>query len=309
MKPLLVLRLALLYGLIALLTTNVASSAILSSNKIDQVGGQPTDTIPAGEPDTKRGREYDSATFKAEIDRLEAVYTNLANLHSKLAEPVEKALTNRPFVRSEVRELAFEKNHTEMLYQLRSSIELISTIEALNVTATKLVAELNALRGIPPGPSLAAYESLINKASAIQEKIQKDLSKLRDYKTTVNDTLIEDVHKYNLKISFRSLVGISWIAAFLLMVSVFCFLLWNGKLSIAPGSTMQFIAVILIIFVIILFGITDVMGENGVTGILAAIAGYILGKSGTDGTNNVAEIIRAARGEPAKQSNAPSEGE
>jgi hypothetical protein len=268
-------------------TTTPATQSTASST--------PSPSSPSAPPP-----EFDNKTFEVELKRFEAIHTELVASHARLAESIEKALANQPFVRSEVRELAFERDHAEMLRQLRSSIELLATLEALNTTATKLVADITAtFNGKPVGSALTASESLRIRASETQAKIQKDLERLRTFKSAVNDTLIEDVHKYNLKISFRSLVGMSWIAAFLVMVGVFSYLLWKGKLHVPEGATMQFIAVILIVFVIILFGITDVMGENGVTGIIAAIAGYILGKSGADSSSsNIAQVIRAARGEP-----------
>jgi hypothetical protein len=304
------LKLAACAFLLAFANSEPAHGAFtLEDNATERVTGGPTPTEPIGALQGEPDPSLPDPAVLTKITALEADHKKLSDSHAELARPLEEALANRPFVRSEVRELAFEKNHAEMLNQLRSCIEMLSKFEALERPAVNLVEDVGALRSESLNKELySMFDSLMIKSEALRSKIQSDLTKLRVFKTMVNDTLIEDVHRYNLKISFRSVVGISWIAAFLLMVGVFSYLLWKGKLMIPEGATMQFIAVILIIFVIILFGITDVMGENGVTGILAAIAGYILGKSGTDGTNNVAEIIRAARGESPKPPTSPPVG-
>ncbi|MBC6440536.1 MAG: hypothetical protein GDA49_09060 [Rhodospirillales bacterium] len=54
------------------------------------------------------------------------------------------------------------------------------------------------------------------------------------------------------------------------------------------GSGLQFVALFLILIIVGMFGVSEILGDKELAAILAAIAGYILGRSqtGTDTTQN-----------------------
>ncbi len=235
-------------------------------------------------PEKLAGIEREIEVLKLEFDKLEKEKTEL--------------LSVKIFSRGNDRGLDFEKHHNDMLQAFTDTAKLLNRFHLISGKSTAVLAQLIPIKGKGLNPDEdVKLDSVKNKSAGLQALIDKSLAEVAAYRAEMNNQLIEDVHRYQIKNSFRSQVGIVWLLCFLVLCVGLIYLLKTGVLSASDPSTVQFVAMILIIFVIVLFGIADVMGENGVTGLLAALAGYILGKSTKGGQeSNVADIIAALQG-------------
>lgn len=265
----------------------------------------PVNQLAMEKTSTRVGAESTGNSFNAvDLERWEQEVTNADKEFKELEKDKSELLSVRIFSRDENRGLDFEKHHNEMLQTFTKTGKLLSRFEILSAKTTALSVELDTAKVNLSTKEANKLSNLQKDASDLKTLIDKSLKEVMNYRVEMNNQLIEDVHRYQIKNSFRSQVGIAWLICFLLICGGLIYLLKVGVLSAGEPSTLQLVAMILIVFVIVLFGIADVMGENGVTGLLAALAGYILGKSGTTGqVANLAEVIAAAQGRVLTEQN------
>jgi hypothetical protein len=267
-------------------------------------GATPTVTATAAsDPAVGRGGVAQEGTGKDNFDpeRLKIIEGEIDAVEAdfnKLEKEKTELLSVRIFSRGNDRGLDFEKHHNEMLQVFTETAKLLNQFQLVSGRSTAALAQLVPIKGKGLKPEEDnRLQGVKNRSNGVQALINKSLAEVAAYRAEMNNQLIEDVHRYQIKNSFRSQVGIAWLLVFLVLCVGLIYLLKTGVLSASEPSTVQFVAMILIIFVIVLFGIADVMGENGVTGLLAALAGYILGKSTKGGQeSNVADIIAALQG-------------
>ncbi len=282
--------------------------------RVDSPSGDSSSERIGPGPRDSAARSLEAAELERRIDDLERKVDETKTAYRELSERSKK-LTNVPiFLRADTRELDFEKEHIDMLKRysevVRVTIKIAENESQMREYLNELdLIHINQLR-IAPGIRTKLGE-LQRKSKALLDLIETDRIRTEEYRDRMNSALIEEVHKYQIKLSFRKLVGLWWAVGFVLILCAFLLVFYiilkrsGGKETpkveqmarlFGSNGALRLIAVVMIIYVVLLFGVTDVIGENGVTGILAAIAGYILGSS----NENLAEVVKAVRGDGGK---------
>lgn len=298
---LLALCLSGFHSLMGQFTTDASQSSRPDGTSSPAVQTSTLDVTAGNEHVVQEATSKDKDNFNpAILQSLDRDLDAVENEFEEYEDEKTKLLAVRIFSRGNDRGLDFENHHNEMLGVFTDTAKLLNNLQLISGRSTAVLAQLAPIKGNGILPDqVTKLEQLKKKSAGLQALIDKTISDVSAYRSELNNQLIEDVHRYQIKNSFRSQVGIVWLVCFLAICAGLIYLLKIGVLSARESSTLQLVAMILIVFVIVLFGIADVMGENGVTGLLAALAGYILGKSSTgtpDSGSSLADIIAAAQG-------------
>jgi len=185
----------------------------------------------------------------------------------------------------------YSRNFDEIQFlELHDSVEkLIKKFERaehdININKTKYESAL----GSPTSDSSKKIEKLLTTTKTT-------VLILTDYKDKLTAYRISHIRKYKLQNRFRETLGWGWLAVVALMVIVIGHLIKNGDIKVGEGITLHLVSVVLIVFVVVYLTITEVISENGATGLLASLAGYILGKTtSVRDDEKIADIINASR--------------
>ena len=240
------------------------------------VGGIGSPGTGISEADTK-----DELTERLESikPRFQRIMSDLDKLEKRRTEDVSTGIYNT----SEDGRLDFEDHHEKMIAGLTRATDFSRKYRFLSGELSQLAKEIfdigSTITLDMKGEGVLRCRLMEKEVTEAATLCQRSLDEVTEYRNSINDTLIETVHRYHVRNNFRFFMGAGWFGCFVVLALV-CFSLFKRKILVPQdSSSLQLVAMVMIIFVVMLFGITDVIGENGVTGILAAIAGYILGKS------------------------------
>lgn len=188
-------------------------------------------------------------------------------------------------------EMDFSRDHSTMLKNFTKLNSYSNKLLLFLSSFKRIHEEAIILKGrvgtVEPGEVVTGesgnffevLEKIIIKSQQLSYATQESLELINTKREKINSTLIEQVHHYNLRNNYRQWISLGWAAAFILLIVFSSYLLKKETIVLPKESTFQTIALVFILLALVLFGITDVISENGITGILAALAGYVLGKS------------------------------
>lgn len=234
-------------------------------------GAGPSTLVDNKSTDIERQKSYKELNL-----RVSDLETKLVSLDGEKRELINVTI----FTRGNERGLDAEKLHSEMLGKLTAAGKLLSAYQELRKGFESEKEKSSGVMSNNVSSDLKqSFDKRIQEIQAGIASIDGSIAEVTGYRNDINNQLIEDVHRYQIKNDFRFRVGGFWLVALVIICAALLYLVYIGVLKAGESSSLQLFAMILIIFVIALFGMADVMGENGVTGLLAAIAGYILGKS------------------------------